>query len=181
MLYWAIKFTNSVIIYFTITNYRIWEFIFSSKKIVEIQTKPRQCFFQLVHEVDWQFPALYGAHSLEPWLIGRAEMENTQNREISKSCIFHPEIAHEKNIYPNTWSILCLNEMIWYVNLFQTVTSTLVTQILVRGLVFPSLREGECESFYAERIMHGKSLISTSIIFSSSLNKRDHALHSILR
>ena len=40
-----------------------------------------------------------------------------------------------RKTYPNTWSILCLNDMIWYVNLFQTVTSTLVGRSIVGWLL----------------------------------------------
>ena len=37
----------------------------TSTERFKIQAEPSQCFLQLDYEVNWQFPALYGAHSLE--------------------------------------------------------------------------------------------------------------------
>ena len=51
-------------------------------KIWNSSGTPSQCFLELDYEVNWQFPALYGAHSLELLcLIGGENLKDSMQRE----------------------------------------------------------------------------------------------------
>ena len=132
MLYWANKFTNSVIIYLNIE----FESLFSPpRKYLKFKHNPVNVFSNWFTRSIGNFQPYMAPTA---WNHGWSGGQRWKTRKIVKSaktgqCRTLKEPM--RKTYPNTWSILCLNDMIWYVNLLQTVTSTLVGRSIVGWLL----------------------------------------------